>query len=64
MKSLSIILTLVATVSLLGCETVKKGTTTAGEAVGKGADVVGGVTEGAADGYKGKDVTSNNPYGR
>lgn len=49
---------------LTGCETVKKGTTAAGTVVGKGADTVGGVTEGAAQGYKGKDVTADNPYNR
>jgi len=47
-----------------GCETVKKGTTAVGGVVGKGADTIGGVTEGAAEGYKGADVTANNPYGR
>ncbi|MDP2653082.1 MAG: hypothetical protein Q8Q08_03515 [Candidatus Omnitrophota bacterium] len=64
MKSLLIVLSLVATMGVMGCETVKEGTTAAGTAVGKGADAVGGVTEGAAEGYKGKDVTANNPYGR
>ena len=64
MKSLLIILTLVASTSFLGCETVKQGTTAGGKVVGQGADVIGGVTEGAADGYRGKDVTANNPYGR
>jgi hypothetical protein len=52
------------TISLSACETMKKGTTAAGSVVGKGADVVGGVTEGAADGYVGKDVTADNPYNR
>ena len=64
MKSLLIILTLVASSTFLGCETAKKGTTAGGKVIGQGADVIGGATEGAADGYKGKDVTSNNPYGR
>ncbi|MCR4336810.1 MAG: hypothetical protein NUV91_03290 [Candidatus Omnitrophica bacterium] len=49
---------------ITGCETVKKGTTTAGKAVGQGADAVGGITEGAAEGYKSKDATADNPYGR
>ena len=64
MKTVFVVLALMLTVCLWGCETAKKGTTAAGEVVGKGADVVGGVTEGAADGYKGKDVTANNPYNR
>lgn len=50
--------------NLSACETMKEGTQAAGNVVGKGADVVGGVTEGAAEGYKGKDVTANNPYNR
>ena len=54
----------VGAVGIMGCETVKKGTTASGNVVGKGADAIGGVTEGAAEGYKGKDVTANNPYGR
>ena len=64
MKSFFILCILATTFGLTGCETMKQGTTAAGTVVGKTADVVGGVTEGAADGYKGKDVTSNNPYGR
>ena len=64
MRTLIIVLTLLTAVCSYGCETMKQGTTAAGNVVGKGADVVGGVTEGAAEGYKGKDVTANNPYGR
>lgn len=64
MKTFFIVAALMASFSLMGCETMKEGTTAAGTAVGKGADVVGGVTEGAAEGYKGKDVIANNPYGR
>lgn len=64
MRPLIVIFTIVGTLSCYGCETVKQGTTAAGNAVGKGADAIGGVTEGAAEGYKGKDVTANNPYGR
>ena len=64
MRLCIIMLMFVGTVGITGCETAKKGTTAAGNVVGKGADVVGGVTEGAAEGYKGKDVTANNPYNR
>ena len=48
-------------VSLTGCETVHKTTKTGGEYVGKGARSLGGITEGAAEGYKGEE---ENPYGR
>ena len=64
MRHFIIMVMFIGYVSIVGCETAKKGTTAAGNVVGKGADVVGGVTEGAADGYKGKDVTADNPYGR
>ena len=47
-----------------GCETVHKATSAAGEAGGRGAAAIGGITEGAAEGYKGRDVTADNPYGR
>ena len=48
-----------------GCETVHKSTKQAGTYVGKGIDAVGGVTEGAAEGYKGStENAEENPYGR
>lgn len=47
-----------------GCETVKQGTTTAGTVVGKGADALGGVTEGAVEGYSGAGEDKENPYNR
>ena len=64
MRIFIVMVILVGVVSMAGCETVKEGTTAAGNVVGKGADTIGGVSEGAAEGYKGKDVTANNPYGR
>jgi hypothetical protein len=64
MRFLIIIMIWAGAFGITGCETVKEGTTAAGTVVGQGADAVGGVTEGAAEGYKGKDVTANNPYGR
>lgn len=64
MRLFIVMIIFIGAVGMTGCETAKKGTTAAGNVVGKGADVVGGVTEGAAEGYKGKDVTANNPYGR
>lgn len=64
MRFFIVMMILIGTVGMAGCETMKKGTTAAGSVVGKGADVVGGVSEGAAEGYKDKDVTANNPYDR
>ena len=64
MRLFIVMIIFIGAVGMTGCETAKKGTTAAGNVVGKGADVVGGVTEGAAEGDKGKDVTANNPYGR
>ncbi|HOW35189.1 MAG TPA: hypothetical protein PL155_02060 [Candidatus Omnitrophota bacterium] len=59
-----VMIILAGIICVAGCETVKKGTTAAGTVVGQGADTIGGVTEGAAEGYKGKDATADNPYGR
>ena len=64
MRFFIIMIIFIGAVGMAGCETVKKGTTAAGNVVGKGADTIGGVAEGAAEGYKGKDVTADNPYGR
>ena len=64
MRSFIIMVMFIGAIGMAGCETVKEGTTAAGTVVGKGADVIGGVSEGAAEGYKGKDVTADNPYGR
>jgi len=47
---------------LLGCETVHKGAQAVGEPVGQGAKAVGGITEGAAEGYS--DKQTENPYNR
>ena len=64
MRLLIVMFALAGTLSVYGCETAKQGITAAGSVVGQGADVVGGITEDAAEGYKGKDVTAGNPYGR
>ncbi len=64
MRIFFVIIILIGAAGLNGCETVKEGATATGSVVGKGADAIGGVTEGAAEGYKGKDVTADNPYGR
>jgi len=47
---------------LLGCETVHKGAQAVGEPIGQGAKAVGGITEGAAEGYS--DKQTENPYNR
>lgn len=65
MKNLLLVLLLLIVFTGTACETVRKGTETAGSAVSKTMDAtVGGATDGMADGYKPKDVTANNPYGR
>jgi len=51
--------------SLFGCETVHDAAQKGGSYMGKAADSVGGVTEGAADAYRGgKETSQENPYGR
>ena len=47
-----------------GCETVHEGTKKAGTYVGKGVSAAGGITEGAAEGYKGSETKEENPFGR
>ena len=49
---------------VLGCETVHEGTKKAGTYVGKGVSAAGGLTEGAAEGYKGTESKEENPFGR
>ena len=50
--------------SLGGCETVYEGSKKGGEVIGKTTRTVGGVTEGAVDGYIGQETPEENPYGR
>jgi len=50
--------------AFLGCQTVHDGTEKAGTYVGKGVDAAGGITEGALEGYTGRDAEDENPYGR
>ena len=49
---------------LSGCETAHKATSEAGTYVGKGAQVIGGATEGAVDGYQGPESPEENPFDR
>ncbi len=50
---------------IAGCETVHQTTKQAGAIIGKGAKAAGGVTEGAAEGYRnGSQNNQENPYGR
>ena len=63
MKRIYLLIFLFSIFSILGCETVKKGTYEGGKYIGKGTDAVGGVSEGAVDGYIGTDKQSN-PFNR
>jgi Sec-independent protein translocase protein TatA len=47
---------------LIGCETVHKGAQEVGKPIGQATKAVGGVTEGAAEGYSNKQT--ENPYNR
>jgi hypothetical protein len=51
-------------VFLLGCETVHQGAKEVGKPIGKAASAVGGVSEGATEGYVGQTTSEENPYGR
>ncbi len=63
-KTNFLLLVLILLISAVGCETVHKTTKKGGEYVGKGTAALGGVTEGAAEGYKGKETSEENPFGR
>ena len=59
-----LLLTLVSFLSLIGCETMHKGTKAAGGVLGEGAKVVGGVSEGGAEVMHGGETPEENPYER
>jgi hypothetical protein len=57
-----IIFSMIASFLLMACETVHKGAQAVGKPVGEASKAVGGVTEGAAEGYS--DKQTENPYNR
>ncbi|MDP8265369.1 MAG: hypothetical protein P9M07_00305 [Candidatus Aceula meridiana] len=59
-----LLLTLISFLSFTGCETMHKGTKAAGGALGEGAKIVGGVSEGGAEVMRGGETPEENPYGR
>ena len=58
----TVILGIVIALFLCGCETVHRGAQEVGKPVGAATDTLGGITEGAVQGYQDKDV--DNPYNR
>ena len=48
----------------LGCKTVHKGAKEVGKPIGKTMKTVGGVSEGALEGYSDQDQEGENPYNR
>ncbi|MBU0468851.1 MAG: hypothetical protein KKD07_01025 [Candidatus Omnitrophica bacterium] len=62
-KASTYFLLIIALFIVVGCESMNKGASKVGEGVGKVTKVGDSVTEGAVDGYLGKDQ-QNNPYGR
>jgi len=64
MRLLLLLFFFIMTLGLASCAAVKDGTTAAGTAVGKGADSLGGLSEGVVDGYSGADQHEENPYNR
>ena len=61
---INILILFIFLVFVTGCETVHKTTKKGGEYVGKGTRAVGGITEGAAEGYKGEETSEENPFER
>lgn len=60
----SLIFCLFAFSLLAGCETAQRATTETGRYIGKGANVVGGITAGGAEAVKGEETSQENPYNR
>jgi hypothetical protein len=48
----------------LGCKTVHKGAKEVGKPLGKTMKAVGGVSEGALEGYSDQEQEDENPYNR
>ena len=63
-KSLAYISVVLLLGLFIGCETVHDTTKKGGEYIGKGARAVGGISEGAVDGYMGEESPEENPYNR
>ena len=61
------LIALLAAISLLifiGCETTQKAGEEVGKPLGKSFKSLGGVSDGALEGYMGQESEEDNPYGR
>lgn len=58
------ILFVICSVMLTGCETVHKAGNVTGKAIGETTNAVGSVTEGGAEAVQGKTAPEENPYDR
>lgn len=63
-RNFLIVLFMIFSTALAGCETVHKAGETTGAVVGKGANVLGSLTEGGAEAIQGKTTPEENPYNR
>ena len=60
----SLIVVILLSLVVSGCETVHDTTKKGGTYLGKGAAAAGGVSEGAAEAYKGEETKEENPFNR
>ncbi|MCK5180158.1 MAG: hypothetical protein KAR32_11570 [Candidatus Omnitrophica bacterium] len=63
-RNFLIVLFIIFSTVLAGCETVHKAGETTGAVVGEGASALGSVTKGGAEAIQGKTTPEENPYNR
>ena len=64
MRNFLIVMFVMFSIALAGCETVHKAGEATGAVVGEGANALGSVTEGGAEAIQGKTTPEENPYNR
>jgi len=64
MKNITLLMMFISFMILGGCQAAKKAGEEVGKPVGKAFDAVGGISEGALEGYLGDPREEYNPYGR
>ena len=64
MKIITVAIMLFSLLVLGGCRTAKKAGEEVGKPIGKTFDAVGGISDGALEGYLNETPEEDNPYGR
>ena len=63
MRLIAIIM-VISVLCFIGCETTQKAGEEVGKPIGKSFKSLGGVSDGALEGYMGQESDEDNPYGR